>query len=664
MLNWATASEISRLYLPNYPTSIAGIRRKAINDGVPVKKSGNRYFFYVPDIEKQAFNRKLINQTVTIDEEQKINLRLKKDLLSAYIGRVEAANYNDKQNVREAFEWEYNNGVILNDIYEKLGAKSWKTLERWKLKLRDEGEDSLIDTRGGREFIYQFSNEEKLILIAGIKHPHGLLKKEMVRFFRRSLAERGMPPCQASDQTIIRWINRWINDHYDQYIQATEGHRALLNKVAPHLRRDWNLIEVGECLVADGHDINGFAVHPITGKRCRPVLILFYDMRSNFPLGFEVMVSENIRAIGAAYRRSVIRLGKKPKYVYLDNGKAFRAKFFRGCKDFKQAGIAPLYEKIGSTPIFAKVRNARSKPVERFFKDFGELERLSPAYTGTNIKDKPPYLLQGETLHQRFWEKMTGGRYPTIEEWYYAILNWFENEYAYRKQEGSHLNGARPIDVLNTGLGTGIDMNELDEMMLFEDDRPLTANGVRLRINGMDEFFYNEAFYGKKRKKLRVRFDRYAIVSKVINWVDVWLDDQWVRAYRRVKTHPLATYEGTKEQQAEVTRQIEQQNRLVKQTEKDFRKAIEADYVYYNQLPEPEPVSTPKNEAQPKPPIMDTDQLLAEVAVLEKDITIDHPRLFNSEVERYEWLVKQDDNHLTDKDRQFMAEYRKENSRE
>lgn len=58
-------------------------------------------------------------------------------------------------------------------------------------------------------------------------------------------------------------------------------------------------------------------------------LLLFFDGASNCPLGWEIMPSENTDCISSAFRRTCLLLGKFPRVVYLDNGRAFRAKFFK-----------------------------------------------------------------------------------------------------------------------------------------------------------------------------------------------------------------------------------------------------------------------------------------------------------------------------------------------
>lgn len=66
-------------------------------------------------------------------------------------------------------------------------------------------------------------------------------------------------------------------------------------------------------------------------------------------------------------------LGKFPRVVYIDNGKAFRAEFFEKTPDFNQAGISGLYTALGCEVVHAWSYHGQSKPIERF----SGLERVS-----------------------------------------------------------------------------------------------------------------------------------------------------------------------------------------------------------------------------------------------------------------------------------------------
>ena len=116
-----------------------------------------------------------------------------------------------------------------------------------------------------------------------------------------------------SDKTFRRFLDDWISTHYDVWIFNREGAKAWNDKVAFYIERDINLLKVGDILVADGHTLNFEIINPYNGKPKRMVMILWYDMKSNFPLGWEIMPTENIKAIASALRRAILRLGKYPQ---------------------------------------------------------------------------------------------------------------------------------------------------------------------------------------------------------------------------------------------------------------------------------------------------------------------------------------------------------------
>ena len=53
--------------------------------------------------------------------------------------------------------------------------------------------------------------------------------------------------------------------------------KAYQDNYGAYISRDANLLEVGQCLVADGKTLNFNILHPDTGRPCRMTLILFFD---------------------------------------------------------------------------------------------------------------------------------------------------------------------------------------------------------------------------------------------------------------------------------------------------------------------------------------------------------------------------------------------------
>ncbi len=228
--------------------------------------------------------------------------------------------------------------------------------------------------------------------------------------------------------------------------------------------------------------------------------MLFLDGASRYPLGWEVMATENVDCISSAFRRACIHLGKVPRVVYLDNGKAFRARFFKGCEDFEQAGFLGLYRDLGCEVIHAWPYHGQSKPIERFFGTMHELEELTPSYTGWDIAHKPARLHRNEKLHRALHAKL--GRGPlTIEETHQWIGDWFE-AYASRPQTRTHLKGKTPGEVFMAGRGPGVDMERLTLMMLQKEVRTISKDGIRL----FGRLYWSEEL-ANRRHSVMVRYD-------------------------------------------------------------------------------------------------------------------------------------------------------------
>lgn len=93
------------------------------------------------------------------------------------------------------------------------------------------------------------------------------------------------------------------------------------------------------------------------------MMVAYQDWKSGGFVGFEIMPEENTPCIASALRNSIINLGKVPKFVYQDNGKAFKSKYFI------ENGLSGLFTNLGIQPVYAKPYNAKAKPIERLFRE-------------------------------------------------------------------------------------------------------------------------------------------------------------------------------------------------------------------------------------------------------------------------------------------------------
>lgn len=497
--------------------------------------------------------------------EQRREALARADLVRLYLDyQRTASRWGRRMQTKEDFVLLYNNGKY-PQLLEVLGELSLKTLERHALQLRKSRDPlALADGRGKwRKGQSKVSDAQAAVLQRVALSPNRPTLATVIRVSRARMRSEDIPCEHVSDSTFRRYLQEFMRRHYPEWVFHREGEKALNEKCLFHIRRDYDLIQVGDLIVADGHILNFEVLSPWTGKPKRMVLIVWYDMKSNFAPGWEIMPTENTQAIASALRRAVMTLGKIPLVAYMDNGRAFRAKFFTETQDFRQAAIVGLFERLGMQVIFAWPYHAESKPVERFFGTFAELERLAPSFVGTSIDDKPPRLNRGERIHRALHDRSTGGYVPTLLEAHTAIAHWID-DYARRPQSG-HLKGKCPLEVFEAGKGPGIDSayerEQLRLLMMRREVRRIGRDGISLPW--CPDKYYAPELYGRQMDSALVLYDLNDL-SRIVVYD---LDENLICEARRMDgVHPCATQLGSDEDREELRAQIELKRGLAKRT--------------------------------------------------------------------------------------------------
>lgn len=493
-------------------------------------------------------------------QEDKANY--KAALVRLYMQEIAAAGWGHKEQARENFMAGYNSGAAYPDLYRELGVVSCKTIESWKIKLKKSCGNTLqlADRRGKKKGKRSICPTQAAIILAMVRQPKGksLPKSEIIRLSKDVMQTRGIDT--LSEATYRRFLDDWIAVNYDEWIWWREGDKGLNDKCLYWTERDYDMIEVGDIVVADGHILNFLVMNPWTGKAQRMMLVLFFDMKSSMPLGWEIMPTENTASISAALRRSIMFLGKVPKIVYLDNGRAFKGQYFTGT-DFEQTELPGLYSRLGIKLIVAKPYHGQSKTIERFFKTFGEMERISPSFVGTAIDTKPAHMNRGEKLHRRIHNKISQGYVPSLIDTHRAISAWFVL-YAERQQgPNSHLAGLCPREVFEEGRGPGVDPVALRVLMMKREERKIYGRGVKVYDRG--EWYYHPALYGRNHKAT-VLYDLQDRDSVLV--YDQRNGEFICQASRAEKVHPAANILGNEADVAELEGQLEMIGSLRKQT--------------------------------------------------------------------------------------------------
>ena len=513
-------------------------------------------------------------------------------------------------------------------LFSVLGKISRGSLHRWKASL-DGTEDytRLIPNYkyvSVNEYRTCLTDEEIKIFMGLLLLPNRICIGKAIALTKYKLKEQGQSFIPA-DITFRRYAKWFKDNNYDKWVLARDGEKALSDKVEPYIKRDASLLDVGDILVADGHKLAFQVINPFTGKPCRATLVGFLDWKSTALVGYEIMLEENTQCIASALRNAIINLDMIPKIVYQDNGRAFRAKYFTDDKGFGELGFYGLYAKLGIETVFARPYNARSKVIERFFKEFQEgFEKLMPSYVGSSIINKPAYLKRNEKIHKTLHKDYV----PTIEETIKMIDMWLKFK---NSQPCTNAPNMTIAEVLESRKKQNIDINMLDDLMLATEVKTIQRNGIRF----LNCDYFDERLYGLRGKVL-VKYNLFDLTSvKIFTPKGEYL----CTAERVTETHPMAKILGTIEDLEDYKQKIQKQQKLKRKTINSVKKLLTNDEIkflechseFISESATPETLKQVQGDINFKP----RSNGVQKINNGEKSLPI-----FKNNSEKYEYLIK------------------------
>ena len=539
------------------------------------------------------------------------------DLLNLW--KNQRKNQSNKTQFDKNFLSAYNAKCLYPEIYAKLGKVSIGTLQRWKRILGNSNNYELLIPNYHYEDYSRtcLTEHEKQIFLKLLLHPNKFSIGKAISLTQYVLKTQGTEYI-PSPPTFRKFANWYKANYFDKWTLLRDGEKALKEEVIPHIKRNISKIDVGEVLVADGKRLNFQVINPFTGKPCRATLIGFLDWKSTALVGYEIMIEENTQNIASALRNAILNLGKIPKFVYLDNGRAFRSKYFVGSADFSEIGLKRIYEKLGITTVFANPYNARAKVIERFFLEMQEsFEKLFPSYIGTSIESKPARLRRNEKFHSEIHTEFT----PTIQQTIQMINSWLE----YKNSLPCPNDSTKSIkEMLDSIERQAINPRELDDLMLAQEVKTITSQGIRF----LKSDYYNDALYGLRQKVII----KYSLFD--LSYINVYtISGKFLcRAERITLTHPLAHYTGEINDIEDYKQKIQKQKQLKNKTIKACKK-----FLNIEDLEILECTLEEKEEELLPPPIVPKIEIKKEKQ--EKYNPAVKP-LFKTSRERYEYLME------------------------
>ncbi|MEW5819230.1 MAG: transposase [Cyanobacteriota bacterium] len=571
------------------------------------------------EVEEPLHPIQVVQEKIIPESAKKIALA-RLDLIKIWYNFREG--YKNKSKANKDFLQLYNTGEVHKEIYSLLANVSIGTLYRWN---KDLGDYKTNDwTRLIPKYTYNketeyrtsLTDEEIRIFMKILLHPNEFSIGKAIGLTKYILNKKGYE-LLPRDITFRRYAEFFKSKHYDKWVLAREGEKALKDRVAPYIVRDASVLEVGEVLVADGHKLNFQVVNPFTGHPTRATIVGFLDWKSGGFIGYEIMLEENTQCIASALRNSIIYLGFMPTIVYQDNGKAFKAKFFNGDVNFEELGFNGIYGNLGIKPVFAAPYNARAKVIERFFQEFQEsFEKMMPSYIGSSIENKPAYMKRNEKLHK----EIHNGYIPTIEETIRLIECWLEYRHS---QPCSNVKGKTIQQVLDSAKKQKIDIDKLDDLMMAQEIKTIGRNGIRF----LKSDYYDDNLYGIRGKSI-VKYSLFDLsFVKVFSTKGEYL----CTAKRVLPTHPMAKHLGDIKDMEDYKQKVVKQKQLKSKTIKAVKKLFTQEEIqlFSEKIEQEKLKEMEKNEENKE----NQPKLLVKI---QPDNPLARP-IFKNKYERYEW---------------------------
>ncbi|MDP3114080.1 MAG: Mu transposase C-terminal domain-containing protein [Candidatus Cloacimonadaceae bacterium] len=343
---------------------------------------------------------------------------------------------------------EYNNGSLVPELYRLRGKRTDRALRLWIERYQESEQDmfALIHRGRNKERKRKVTEEESALLLNVLLHPNQVTIGSAINALKTK-TRMGMLESPSSVPTLRRWCREWERDNPAIWNQTRKGSKYVAEHIIKTIMRDSSILDVGEVWVADGHTLAFDILNPKTGKAQRMTMIMVLDWASRYPVGASLAFTEDSHHIQIAFRNGFLNWGALPKFVYLDNGRAFKSKLFHETWEEHdlEKELAGIFPKLNIGAQFAASYNAKAKVIERFFKTFQEqFERFISSFRGSCIDNKPATLMRNEKWAQKLYKSEP----PTIEEAMQMI--GFYVRYVYGENPHEGLKGKTPWQVFSS----------------------------------------------------------------------------------------------------------------------------------------------------------------------------------------------------------------------
>jgi putative transposase len=541
---------------------------------------------------------------LTPESKELLSCKTEAQLLSRFC-ETAIMTVNDSEAKLEAWQQiteDYNNGRLLPELYQMRGKRTERSLRKWVDAYLENSRDmyALIHKSKNQNRGRKVSYLEQHFLLKLLLSPQKIKIGSAIATLK-SYARLGSLESPSSIPTLRRWCEDYRRNNPAIWTQARQGSKAVAEEIVKTIKRDNELLRVGQVWVADGHTLSFDIINPNPGKAQRMTMIMVLDWASRYPVGASLAYTEDSQHIQLAFRNGFLNWGGVPKFVYLDNGKAFRSKLFneRWADHDLATELSGIFPRLGIGVVFAESYNAKAKIIERFFKTFQErFERFISSFRGSTIADKPSTLMRNEKWAQKLYKAEP----PTLEEAMQMI--GFFIRYIYGEDPHSGLGGKTPWSVFKAAEvpeNQKVEPKRLNYLMMATVRKTLRNNGIILNMMQ----YWSTELIDHMGKEVLIRYD-----MADLRWILVYdLQDNYIcqAEVRRAQDPFVHLDKSNPISQSELNKEYREIKRYHKQIERRTKLTVRKSSDVVEKLVRPLLMST-SNPTFIQPPMLEALQ--------------------------------------------------------
>lgn len=293
---------------------------------------------------------------------------------------------------------------------------------RWVQAAEEQGKQALVDERTGRKR-QEYGWELRAM------HLYARPQKPSMQFVVDQLQREGF---ETATYNRVRGYLMSLPTDLTTHSTGRLGAQKARATARTYVQRDTEKLEVGMVYQGDGHTVDVYMAHPLTGDIWRPELTAWMDVKSRYITGWWLSESESAYTTLHALSYALLSQDHVPDSLHIDNGSGYKSKLMSD----QNTGF---YERWGIEVMFALPYNAKAKgQIERWF---GTMERSFgkswDSYCGADMSAEVLNKLVREVKAKRV-------QLPSIEQYRYALEQWI-HEYHHKPHKS--LDGKTPAQV-------------------------------------------------------------------------------------------------------------------------------------------------------------------------------------------------------------------------